>query len=97
MNPENTRIGFVGIGVMGKSMCRNLMRHGYKATIVDSMGPLHSSTIDPLKNAMNWQQKVLLLQRRPKRWQSIRILCFLLLGKLIVLQSTLVSLQTSEK
>lgn len=34
MNPENTRIGFVGIGVMGKSMCRNLMKHGYKATIV---------------------------------------------------------------
>lgn len=34
MNPENTRIGFVGIGVMGKSMCRNLMKQGYKATIV---------------------------------------------------------------
>lgn len=34
MNPENTRIGFVGIGVMGKSMCRNMMKKGYKATIV---------------------------------------------------------------
>ena len=34
MNPENTRIGFVGIGVMGKSTCRNMMRRGYKATIV---------------------------------------------------------------
>ena len=33
MNPENTRIGFVGIGVMGKSMCRNMMKKGYKATI----------------------------------------------------------------
>ena len=34
MNPENTKIGFVGIGVMGKSMCRNLMKNGYQATIV---------------------------------------------------------------
>ena len=34
MNPENTRIGFIGIGVRGKSMCRNMMKKGYKATIV---------------------------------------------------------------
>jgi len=32
-SPENTRIGWVGTGVMGLSMCRNLMEAGYKATI----------------------------------------------------------------
>ena len=32
-SPENTHIGWVGTGVMGLSMCRNLMEAGYKATI----------------------------------------------------------------
>lgn len=32
-SPENTRIGWVGTGVMGLNMCRNLMNAGYKATI----------------------------------------------------------------
>ena len=32
-NPETTRIGWVGTGVMGLSMCRNLMQAGYQATI----------------------------------------------------------------
>ena len=41
MNPENTRIGFVGIGVMGKSMCRNMMKKGYKATIVSPIVTTH--------------------------------------------------------
>lgn len=31
--PENKRIGWVGTGVMGLSMCRNLMDAGYQATI----------------------------------------------------------------
>ena len=31
--PETTRIGWVGTGVMGLSMCRNLMKAGYQATI----------------------------------------------------------------
>jgi len=32
-NPEQTHIGWVGTGVMGQSMCRNLMNAGYKATV----------------------------------------------------------------
>ena len=54
MNPENTKIGFVGIGVMGKSMCRNLMKNGYQATIV-YFGYLYLmySTIDLQKSARN--------------------------------------------
>ncbi|QEG24220.1 NAD(P)-dependent oxidoreductase [Mariniblastus fucicola] len=31
--PDETRIGWVGTGVMGLSMCRNLMEAGYQATI----------------------------------------------------------------
>ena len=31
--PETTRIGFVGLGVMGQSMCAHLVRAGYKATV----------------------------------------------------------------
>ena len=33
MNPENTRIGWIGTGVMGRSMCGHLIDAGYKATI----------------------------------------------------------------
>jgi 3-hydroxyisobutyrate dehydrogenase len=33
VTPENTRIGWIGTGVMGLSMCRNLMEAGYQATI----------------------------------------------------------------
>jgi 3-hydroxyisobutyrate dehydrogenase len=31
--PESTRIGWVGTGVMGKSMCRHLMDAGFSATV----------------------------------------------------------------
>ncbi|MGI9470165.1 MAG: NAD(P)-dependent oxidoreductase [Rubripirellula sp.] len=33
ITPEETRIGWIGTGVMGRSMCGHLMRAGYKATI----------------------------------------------------------------
>lgn len=33
INPENTRIGWIGTGVMGRSMCGHLIDAGYKATI----------------------------------------------------------------
>jgi 3-hydroxyisobutyrate dehydrogenase len=33
VSPKNTRIGWIGTGVMGLSMCRNLMQAGYQATI----------------------------------------------------------------
>ena len=33
INPVNTKIGWIGIGVMGASMCRHLMDAGYQATV----------------------------------------------------------------
>lgn len=53
INPQNTVIGFIGIGVMGKSMAKNLMDAGY---------PLHIFTrtkekaADLLKNGAIWQE-----------------------------------------
>src|SRR5262245_60250348 len=32
-NPEKTRIGWIGTGVMGRWMCQHLMDKGYKATV----------------------------------------------------------------
>jgi 3-hydroxyisobutyrate dehydrogenase len=32
-SPSSTRIGWIGTGVMGASMCGHLLRHGYQATI----------------------------------------------------------------
>src|SRR5262245_66406754 len=31
--PGKTRVGWIGTGVMGRSMCQHLMTKGYKATI----------------------------------------------------------------
>ena len=28
-------IGFIGLGIMGKPMCRNLLRAGYSVTVYD--------------------------------------------------------------
>jgi 3-hydroxyisobutyrate dehydrogenase len=33
MDPQSTRIGWIGTGVMGSSMCGHLMKAGYNATI----------------------------------------------------------------
>lgn len=33
INPQQTRIGWIGTGVMGASMCRHLMDAGYSATV----------------------------------------------------------------
>ncbi len=33
VNPESTRIGWIGTGVMGRSMCGHLIEAGYRATI----------------------------------------------------------------
>ena len=68
MNPENTRIGFVGIGVMGKSMCRNMMKKGYKATIVS---PLTASTTALPRSARNWPRRVLSSRTLPERSPNI--------------------------
>lgn len=34
ITPETTRIGWIGTGVMGNSMCMHLIDAGYKATVV---------------------------------------------------------------
>ena len=33
VNPESTRIGWIGTGVMGRSMCSHLLKAGYKAAV----------------------------------------------------------------
>lgn len=33
ISPENTRVGWIGTGVMGRSMCGHLMDAGYRATV----------------------------------------------------------------
>src|SRR6476620_6963141 len=33
ISPERTRIGWIGTGVMGRSMCGHLLRAGYKVTL----------------------------------------------------------------
>lgn len=33
VNPTTTKIGWIGTGIMGQSMCCHLMNAGYKATI----------------------------------------------------------------
>ena len=33
INPSTTRIGWIGTGVMGRSMCGHLIDAGYKATV----------------------------------------------------------------
>ena len=45
-NPQQIRIGWVGTGVMGLSMCRNLMNAGYKATIYSRTKSKAQSLLD---------------------------------------------------
>ncbi|KAF9662587.1 hypothetical protein SADUNF_Sadunf18G0069700 [Salix dunnii] len=33
MSPSNTRVGWIGTGVMGRSMCSHLIKAGYKVTV----------------------------------------------------------------
>lgn len=33
--PKNKKVGFMGLGNMGFSMMKNLMKHGYKVTAYD--------------------------------------------------------------
>ena len=37
--PENTRIGWIGTGVMGASMCGHLLAAGYRATVFTRSAP----------------------------------------------------------
>jgi 2-hydroxy-3-oxopropionate reductase len=38
-SPETTRIGFVGLGVMGKAMARNIRKAGYRLTVANRSRP----------------------------------------------------------
>ena len=33
ISPSNTRVGWIGTGVMGQSMCAHLIRAGYTLTV----------------------------------------------------------------
>jgi 3-hydroxyisobutyrate dehydrogenase len=33
MNPQSTRVGWIGLGVMGRSMCEHIVKAGYKTTV----------------------------------------------------------------
>ncbi|MEM7453666.1 MAG: NAD(P)-dependent oxidoreductase [Planctomycetota bacterium] len=46
VSPEKTRLGWIGLGVMGQSMCRNLMNAGYKATVFTRTESKASELID---------------------------------------------------
>ncbi|KAB5514361.1 hypothetical protein DKX38_028267 [Salix brachista] len=37
MSPSNTRVGWIGTGVMGRSMCNHLIKAGYKVTVFNRM------------------------------------------------------------
>ena len=32
-HPETTRVGWIGTGVMGRSMCSHLLKAGYKTSV----------------------------------------------------------------
>ena len=36
--PEKTRIGWIGTGVMGSSMCGHLVAAGYRASVLQPLG-----------------------------------------------------------
>ncbi len=47
VSPDSTRIGWIGTGVMGRSMCGHLLDAGYEVTIKDkdeklSIVPYHA-------------------------------------------------------
>jgi len=46
ITPENTRIGWIGTGVMGSSMCRHLMQGGYQATVFNRSPQKASSLVE---------------------------------------------------
>ncbi|TWU30091.1 NAD(P)-dependent oxidoreductase [Bythopirellula polymerisocia] len=53
ITPENTRLGWIGTGVMGQSMCSHLLRAGYKVTVFNRT----RAKVDPLlKLGATWAE-----------------------------------------
>jgi 3-hydroxyisobutyrate dehydrogenase len=46
ISPQSTRIGWIGTGVMGRSMCGHLLRAGYQATVFNRTRHKADSLID---------------------------------------------------
>ena len=51
ISPPTTRIGWIGLGVMGRSMCRHLMSAGYRATVYSRT---REKANDLLENGAAW-------------------------------------------
>jgi 3-hydroxyisobutyrate dehydrogenase len=51
ISPERTRIGWIGTGVMGRSMCGHLMKAGYKITLYTRT---KDKAADLMKNGAAW-------------------------------------------
>lgn len=52
LNADSAVIGFIGIGVMGKSMARNLMKHGYRLHVYNRT---RSKTEELVAEGAQWQ------------------------------------------
>ena len=55
LEPQNTRIGFIGIGVMGKSMAGHLLAGGYKVTVYNRT---KSKAEELLAKGADWQEDI---------------------------------------
>lgn len=62
---KQERIGFIGLGLMGKEMARHIVRNGYPLTVM-----AHRNR-SPLKRYARKARRKLAL---PQRWQEIAIL-----------------------
>ena len=61
--PENTNIGFIGIGVMGKSMARHLMQGGYRMHIYTRTKAKAADLID---GGAHWEDSIASLASKCK-------------------------------
>ncbi len=55
LEPQNTRIGFIGIGVMGKSMAGHLLAGGYKVAVYNRT---KSKAEELLAKGAEWQENI---------------------------------------
>lgn len=58
INPDNTTIGFIGLGVMGKSMASHLMKAGYRLTVFNRS---KDKALELIEQGAVWQEDLKLL------------------------------------
>lgn len=95
LGPKTTRVGWIGTGVMGGSMCQHLIDAGYQCTVVGaafiprlsfSLTVLLASATDSLLRELSWFQVLWKLLRILMSFSVLLgILCFLLLTIAILL------------